>query len=382
MKNNSLIYLDNQSTTPIDPIVLESMKLYLTESFGNPASASHAFGWKANEAIEIAREKIANIINAQPNEIIFTSGATESINIGLQGLINKMVYPGDHIITTNIEHKAVIDVLNAISKQGVEVTFVPVQKNGIIESNKLKKYFKKNTKLCTVIHGNNEIGSIQPIEKIGQLCRKNNVIFHVDVAQTLGKRIIDVNKMNIDLLSISGHKIYAPKGIGALFVRRKNPRIELKAILHGGGQEYGYRPGTLSVHNIVGLGTACELANKNYITDNNNIHKMKMKLLDGLKEVFPNLIINGSLQDRLEGNLNITFPKYSAEKIMMRLSEIACSTGSACTSSTPLPSHVLLALKLKKEQINNTIRFGIGKFNTIEEIDRTISLFKQKFKRN
>ena len=377
---NNIIYLDNQATTPVDPKVLKAMTPYLKNFFGNPASVNHVLGWHADEAVEIAREKIANTISAQSNEIIFTSGATESINIGLQGLVGRYINPGDHIITSNIEHKAVIDVLNAISKKKIEISFIPVSKNGIIELNKIKKYIKKNTKLCTIIHGNNEIGTIQPIEQIGILCKKHNIIFHVDAAQTLGKRKINVNEMHIDLLSISGHKIYAPKGIGALFVRRKNPRLELRPILHGGGHEYGYRPGTLPVHNIVGFGIACEIAIKNKDKDNKHIKQMKNILLDGLKEIFPNLIINGDLENRLEGNLNITFPKYSAEKIMMKLTKIACSTGSACSSSTPTPSHVLMALNLKKQQINNTIRFGIGKFNTKEEINTVIDMFNEKLK--
>ena len=377
---NNIIYLDNQSTTPIDPKVLKSMKPYLETSFGNPASVNHILGWQADEAVEIAREEIANIIGAQSNEIIFTSGATESINIALKGLIGSHIKNGDHIITSNIEHKAVIDVLNAISKKNITVSFVSVGKNGIIDVNKIKKHITKNTKLCTMIHGNNEIGTIQPIEQIGSLCKKHNIIFHVDAAQTLGKREININKMNIDLLSISGHKIYAPKGIGALFVRRRNPRIELKPILHGGGHEYCYRPGTLPVHNIVGFGTACKIAIKNKNTDNKKINKMKNILSTGLQKIFPDLIVNGDLKNRLEGNLNITFPKYSAEKIMMKLTKIACSTGSACSSSTPTPSHVLLALNLKKEQINNTIRFGIGKFNTTKEINTVIDMFNEKFK--
>ena len=377
---NNIIYLDNQATTPIDPQVLESMNPYLKKSFGNPASINHILGWQADEAVEIAREEIADSIDAQSNEIIFTSGATESINLALKGLIGPHIKSGDHIITSNIEHKVVVDVLNFISKKNIKVSFISVNKNGIIDIEKIKKNITKNTKLCTMIHGNNEIGTIQPIEAIGKLCKKNNIIFHVDAAQTLGKREINVNQMNIDLLSISGHKIYAPKGIGSLFIRRKNPRIELAPILHGGGHEYGYRPGTLPVHNIVGFGTACKISKQNKNTDNKRINQMKEILLNGLKEIFPDLIVNGDLENRLEGNLNITFPKYSAEKIMMKLTKIACSTGSACSSSTPTPSHVLLALNLKKEQINNTIRFGIGKFNTIEEINTVIDMFNKKFK--
>ena len=376
MKNN-LIYLDNQATTPIDPKVLEMMNPYLTKYFGNPSSINHIFGWQAEEAITIARERVSKIINSNTNEIIFTSGATESINLALKGLVNKKIKKGDHIITTNIEHRAVIDVLDFMCSKGIEITYVPVDKQGLLDVEKLNKKIKPNTKLCTIIHGNNEIGTIQPIKEIGNLCKKNNIIFHVDAAQTLGKRNIDVIDMNIDLLSISGHKIYAPKGVGALYIKRDKTKIELNPIIHGGGHEYGYRSGTLSVHNIVGLGAACMIAGKQKNENNEKIKKMRDLLLEGLMKKIPNLIVNGNLEKRLEGNLNITFPKYSAEKIMMKLTEIACSTGSACTSSIPKPSHVLLAIGLNKEQINNTIRFGIGKFNNIKEIKYTIKLFER-----
>ncbi len=376
MKNN-LIYLDNQATTPIDPKVLEMMNPYLTKYFGNPASINHIFGWQAEEAITIARERVSKIINANTNEIIFTSGATESINLALKGLLDKKIKKGDHIITTNTEHRAVMDVLDFMHSKGIEITYVPVDKQGLLNLKKLNKKIKSNTKLCTVIHGNNEIGTIQPIKEIGDLCKKNNIIFHVDAAQTLGKKNIDVVDMNIDLLSISGHKIYAPKGVGALYIKRDKTKIELNPIIHGGGHEYGYRSGTLSVHNIVGLGAACMIAEQQKKEDNKKIKEMRDLLLEGLIKKIPNLIVNGNLEKRLEGNLNITFPKHSAEKIMMKLTEIACSTGSACTSSTPKPSHVLLAIGLNKEQINNTMRFGIGKFNNIKEIKYTIKLFER-----
>ena len=377
MNKMTPIYLDNHATTPIDPNALKAMMPYLTEKIGNPSSVNHMYGWETEEAIQIEREKIANIIGANSNEIIFTSGATESINLALKGMINNHIKPGDHIITTNVEHRAVLDVLKFLN---IDVSFVPVNNDGIIEIEKIEKNIKPNTKLCTIIHGNNEIGTIQPIKEIGNLCKQKQIIFHVDAAQTFGKKNINVDEMNIDLLSISGHKIYAPKGIGALYIRKKIPRIELNPILHGGGHEYGYRSGTLSVHNIIGLGTACKIAYDNKKIDNNNIEQMRNLLLDGLKKIFPNLIVNGSMKYRLEGNLNVTFPNYSAEKIMMKMTEIACSTGSACTSSVPKPSHVLLALGLKKEQINNTIRFGIGKFNNMNQIEYVIDMFKKKLK--
>ena len=375
-----IIYLDNQATTPIDPKVLKSMQPYMSESFGNPASSNHILGWQADEAVEIAREQISKCINSNSNEIIFTSGATESINLALKGLLGHHLKDGDHIITSNIEHKVAVDVLNHLTKYNIKISYVPVSSNGIIDVNKIKKLISNKTKLCSIMHANNEIGTIQPISEIGLLCNEKEILFHVDAAQTLGKKIIDVNDFHIDLLSVSGHKIYAPKGVGALFIKRKNPRIQLNPILHGGGHENGYRPGTLPVHNIVGFGKACEIANKNYITDNQHIKNLSDILLTGLKKVFPYLILNGDKDNRLEGNLNITFPKYSAEKIMMKLSKIACSTGSACSSSTPTPSHVLQALNLNKQQINNTIRFGIGKFNTEEEMKEVVKMFEKKLK--
>ena len=375
-----IIYLDNQATTPIDPKVLKSMQPYMGESFGNPASSNHILGWQADEAVEIAREQISRCINSNSNEIIFTSGATESINLALKGLLGHHLKDGDHIITSNIEHKVAVDVLNHLTKYNIKISYVPVGSNGIIDVNKIKKLISNKTKLCSIMHANNEIGTIQPISEIGLLCNEKEILFHVDAAQTLGKKIIDVNDFHIDLLSVSGHKIYAPKGVGALFIKRKNPRIQLNPILHGGGHENGYRPGTLPVHNIVGFGKACEIANENYISDNQHIKNLSDILLTGLKKVFPYLILNGDKDNRLEGNLNITFPKYSAEKIMMKLSKIACSTGSACSSSTPTPSHVLQALNLNKQQINNTIRFGIGKFNTEEEMKEVVKMFEKKLK--
>lgn len=377
---NNIIYLDNQSTTQIDPYVLECMQPYLKNSFGNPSSSNHILGWEAEEAIKIAREQVSQNINCKKNELVFTSGATESINLAIKGLIDNHIKSGDHIITTNIEHKAVIDVLNFISKKNIDITFIPVEKDGIVNIKKINDQITKKTKLCTIIHGNNEIGTIQPIKEIGKLCKRNNILFHVDAAQTFGKKIIDVEGMDIDLLSISGHKIYGPKGIGALYVKRKNPRIELTPILHGGGHEYGLRAGTLSVHNIVGLGAASKISLSNQKSDNIYIKDLKNILLKGLKNIFPELIVNGNLDYRLEGNLNITFPNISAKIIMKKLSKIACSTGSACSSLSPEPSHVLKALNLKKTEINNTIRFGIGKFNTKDQILNVINLFDDKLK--
>ena len=373
---NKVIYLDNQSTTQIDPIVLESMYPYLTESFGNPASSNHIYGWQAEEAVLIARENISKLINSKIEEIIFTSGATESINLALKGLLGNVLTKGDHIITSNIEHKAVIDVLNYLENNGILISYLPVNPKGTIEINEIKKNICDKTKLCTLIHGNNEIGTVQDIKKIGEICKSKNIIFHVDAAQTLGKRKIDVEEMNIDLLSVSGHKIYAPKGIGVLYINRINSNINIKPLIHGGGHENGFRSGTLSVHNIVGFGEACKIAIKNMNDERNNINEMRNKLVNGIKEIFPNVIINGNQKNILEGNINITFPNLKANYIITNLTNLAFSTSSACMSINPKPSHVLKAIGLNDTQIENTIRLGIGRFNNMEQINQTIKYFK------
>jgi len=373
---NKVIYLDNQSTTQIDPIVLESMYPYLTESFGNPASSNHIYGWQAEEAVLIARENISKLINSKIEEIIFTSGATESINLALKGLLGNVLTKGDHIITSNIEHKAVIDVLNYLENNGILISYLPVNPKGTIEINEIKKNICDKTKLCTLIHGNNEIGTVQDIKKIGEICKSKNIIFHVDAAQTLGKRKIDVEEMNIDLLSVSGHKIYAPKGIGVLYINRINSNINIKPLIHGGGHENGFRSGTLSVHNIVGFGEACKIAIKNMNDERNNINEMRNKLVNGIKEIFPNVIINGNQKNILEGNINITFPNLKANYIITNLTNLAFSTSSACMSINPKPSHVLKAIGLNDTQIENTIRLGIGRFNNMKQINQTIKYFK------
>lgn len=375
--NDNVIYLDNQSTTPIDPRVIKEMNPFLTNFYGNPASSNHLYGWQANEAITIAREKVSKLINTIPDNIIFTSGATESINLALKGLYKNVLNVGDHIITTNIEHKAVIDVLGYLAQNGIEITYLPVNNKGLINLDDIAKSINDKTKICTIIHGNNEIGTIQNIKKIGDLCKKNNILFHVDAAQTLGKQTIDVNEMNIDLLSISGHKLYAPKGVGALFIDKMNSEIKLTPLIHGGGQEYGLRSGTLSVHNIVGFGEACSIALENIINDQEKILKLRNKLYDELKKIFPDIIINGSLSQRLDGNLNITIPNYNAQEIISEMTNIAFSTGSACMSENPKPSHVLTAIGLNEKEINETIRIGIGRLNTDNDINRTINYFKE-----
>ena len=365
------IYLDNQSTTPLDPSVLDAMMPYLTSKFGNAASRSHAFGWEAEEAVDIAREQVATLIEATPQEIIFTSGATESINLALKG--STQIEPTKkHIITFTTEHKAVLDICEFLENSGFEITYLPVNSDGLIDLKKLKMAIRKDTFLISVLHANNEIGVIQPIIEIGEICNTHNLILHVDVAQSVGKIPIDVEKMNIHLLSISAHKVYGPKGCGALYIRRKNPRIELAPIIHGGGHEKGFRSGTLAVHNIVGLGKACEISQQQMAKESTRIKLLRNKLLDGLKSKIPDLIINGTMDYRLPGNLNICFPSTKSDSIMMSMRNIALSNGSACTSASIQPSHVLKALGLTKEESHASIRFGIGRFNTEVEIDYTI----------
>jgi len=365
------IYLDNQATTPLDPSVLDAIMPYLTSKFGNAASRSHAFGWEAEEAVDIAREQVATLIGATPQEIIFTSGATESINLALKG--SAQIEPTKkHIITFKTEHKAVLDICKFLENYGFEITYLPVNSDGLIGLKKLKLAIRKDTFLISVLHANNEIGVIQPITEIGEICNTHNLIFHVDAAQSVGKIPIDVEKMNIHLLSISAHKIYGPKGCGALYIRRKNPRIELTPIIHGGGHEKGFRSGTLAVHNIVGLGKACEISQQQMTEESIQIKLLRDKLLDGLKSEIPNLIINGTMDYRLTGNLNVCFPSAKSDSIMMSMRDIAISSGSACTSASIQPSHVLKALGLTKEESHASIRFGIGRFNTEAEINYTI----------
>ena len=365
------IYLDNQATTPLDPTVLDAMMPYLTSKFGNATSRSHAFGWEAEEAVDIAREQVATLIRATPQEIIFTSGATESINLALKGSA-QIESTKKHIITFRTEHKAVLDICEFLEKSGFEITYLSVNSDGLIDLKKLKLAIRKDTFLISVLHANNEIGVIQHITEIGEICNTHNLIFHVDAAQSVGKIPIDVEKMNIHLLSISAHKIYGPKGCGALYIRRKNPRIKLAPIIHGGGHEKGFRSGTLAVHNIVGLGKACEISQQLMAEESTQIKLLRDKLLDGLKSEIPNLIINGTMDYRLPGNLNVCFPSTKSDSIMMSMRDIALSSGSACTSASIQPSHVLKALGLTKEESHASIRFGISRFNTGTEIDYTI----------
>ena len=363
------IYLDNQATTAIDPGVFQAMEPWFKDKFGNAASRNHAYGWEAEEAVEIAREAVAVIINALPKEIIFTSGATEANNLALQGAARFYQEQGQHIITIKTEHKAVLDVCGYLEKEGFEITCLPVGKDGILDVNKLADAIRPDTILVSVMHANNEIGVIQPIKEIGALCKSKEIIFHVDAAQSVGKIPVDVIEMNIDLLSISAHKFYGPKGVGALFIRRKNPRIQLKPIMFGGGHERGIRSGTLPVPNIVGLGKACEIATELMIDESRKIAALRDALLKGIRDENPNARVNGSMERRLAGNLNMRFPGINNEAVIAAVPEIAISSGAACTTSTMEPSHVLLALGLSKNEAYSSLRFGIGRFNTKEDID-------------
>ena len=359
------IYLDNNATTKVDPIVLNEMLPFFNEKYGNASSRSHAFGWEAEAAVDINREKVANLINSNTNEIFFTSGATESINLALSSIYQNTL----NIITTTIEHKSVLDVCKKIDTHHKSaIKYVAPKKNGLIDLDKLIRLIDDNTILISIIHANNEIGVIQPIEEIGKICKKNNILFHVDAAQALGKIEIDVKKMNIDLLSISSHKIYGPKGIGALYI--KNQILHrIDPIIIGGGQELNIRAGTLPVPLIVGFGKACEICNDVMQEENNRIVTLRNKLINNILSAFPNSTINGDLDSRIPGNINISFPFLNGKSIIAAMPKIAISSGSACTSSDPKPSHILLELGINKLDANTTLRIGIGRFNTMEDIN-------------
>jgi len=371
------IYLDNQATTPLDPKVFSAMEPWFTEKFGNASSRNHTYGWEAEEAVEIARESVAATIGALPKEIIFTSGATEANNIALQGAAKSYQDQGRHIITVKTEHKAVMDVCQHLSKNGFDITYLPVDKGGILDLNKFEDAIRDDTILASVMHVNNEIGVIQPIKELGAICKNKGIIFHVDAAQSMGKLSINVDYMGIDLLSISAHKLYGPKGVGALYVRRKNPRVQLQPIMFGGGHERGIRSGTLPVPNIVGLGKACDIAADVMIEENLRISQLRDSLLRGIRAGNPNASINGSMEHRVAGNLNMSFPGANNEAIIAAVPDIAISSGSACTTSTMEPSHVLLALGMSKEEAYSSLRFGIGRFNTEKDVETAIKVINR-----
>lgn len=363
------LYFDNHSTTPLDPRVLETMLPYLTGRFGNAASRSHAFGWEAEEAVETSRVVIGKAIGAGPKEIVFTSGATESINIALKGALEMYADKGNHLITVTTEHKATLDCAKYAEKHGGSVTYLPVDKFGQIDLEALKQAITPKTVLVSVMHANNEVGTIQPIAAIGKITKEKGVLLHVDAAQTFGKLPIDVDAMGIDILSLSGHKIYGPKGVGALYVRRQNPRVRLSPVIHGGGHERGLRSGTLNVPGIVGLAKAAEVALADQEKDKARITRLRDRLQAGIFEQLDEVYLNGHPTERLYNNLNVSFAYVEGEAMMMGLKEIAVSSGSACTSASLEPSYVLKALGVGEELAHTSIRFGLGRFNTEEEVD-------------
>ncbi|NOL49407.1 IscS subfamily cysteine desulfurase [Pelistega europaea] len=370
------IYLDYSATTPVDPRVAEEMIPWLTEHFGNPASRSHAYGWEAEAAVEKARAQVASLIKADPREIIWTSGATESDNLALKGAAHFYKEKGKHLITVRTEHKAVLDTMRELERQGFEVTYLDVQENGLIDLDAFKAALRPDTILVSVMMVNNEIGVVQDIEKIGEITREKGIIFHVDAAQAAGKVDIDLTKLKVDLMSLSAHKIYGPKGIGALYVRRK-PRVRIEAQMHGGGHERGFRSGTLPTHQIVGMGKAFALAEAEMAEENKRIRVLRDRLLEGLSEI-PETYVNGDMEHRVAHNLNISFNYVEGESLIMAIKELAVSSGSACTSASLEPSYVLRALGRNDELAHSSIRFTIGRFTTAEEIETAISLIKAR----
>src|SRR6201989_259653 len=363
------IYMDNHATSPLDPRVLEAMMPYFTTRFGNAASRNHSFGWEAEQAVETAREQIAKLIGATAKEIIFTSGATESNNLALKGIAEMYRERGNHIITQVTEHKAVLDTGKKLEKQGFRVTYLPVGTDGLVDIEDLKRAVDDKTILVSIMYANNEIGVIQPIAEIGKFCHEKGVIFHTDGVQAVGKIPVDVQKDNIDVLSLSGHKIYGPKGVGALYVRRRNPRVQISEQINGGGHERGMRSGTLNVPGIVGLGKACEVSVQKMAAEAERLSKLRDKLKAKLEGALDYIHVNGSMEHRLPNNLNISFVYVEGESLLMGINDVAVSSGSACTSATLEPSYVLKALGLGYDVAHSSIRFGLGRFNTEAEVD-------------
>lgn len=370
------IYMDYSSTTPVDPRVAEKMMQCLTHegNFGNPASRSHKFGWVAEEAVDIARNQIADLVNCDPREIVFTSGATESNNLAIKGAAHFYSKKGKHIVTVKTEHKAVLDTCRELERQGFDVTYLEPKPNGLLDLTTLEAALRDDTVIVSVMHVNNEIGVIQDIAAIGELCRSKKILFHVDAAQSTGKVEIDLQSLKVDLMSFSAHKTYGPKGIGALYVRRK-PRVRLEASIHGGGHERGMRSGTLATHQIVGMGEAFRIAKEEMADENARLLKLRNKLWQGVKDI-EEVYLNGDLEQRIAGNLNVSFAYVEGESLIMALKDMAVSSGSACTSASLEPSYVLRALGLNDELAHSSIRFTIGRFTTEEEIDYVISVIQ------
>jgi cysteine desulfurase len=363
------IYMDNHATTPMDPRVFEAMRPYFMEVFGNAASRNHSFGWQAEEAVEKARKQVADLIGATAKEIVLTSGATESNNLALKGVAEMYAEKGNHIITAATEHKAVLDTCKRLEKEGARVTYLPVQTNGLVDLDQLRSAITDKTILISIMYANNEIGVVQPIAEIGKIAKERGVLVHTDGTQAAGKIPVDVAKDNIDLMSISAHKMYGPKGVGALYVRRRNPRVQLTAQMDGGGHERGMRSGTLNVTGIVGLGEACAFCKAEMPEESKRLEYLRDKLKDRLLAALDEVYVNGTMEYRLPNNLNISFAYVEGESLLMGINDVAVSSGSACTSATLEPSYVLKALGAGDDLAHSSIRFGLGRFNTEEEVD-------------
>lgn len=374
------IYMDYSATTPVDPRVVEAMIPWLGERFGNPASRSHVYGWEASEAVERARAEVAALVGADAREIIWTSGATESDNLAIKGAAHFHQTRGKHLITVKTEHKAVLDTMRELERQGFDVTYLDVQENGLLDVDAFAAAIRPDTILASVMLVNNEIGVIQPMETLGRICREKNVVFHVDAAQAAGKVDIHLAALPVDLMSLSAHKIYGPKGIGALYVRRK-PRARIEAQMHGGGHERGLRSGTLPTHQIVGMGEAFRIAREEMAAENARILALRNRLLSGLQNGMEHIYVNGDLEARVAHNLNVSFAYVEGESLMMAVKDIALSSGSACTSASLEPSYVLRALGRSDELAHSSIRFSIGRFTTAEEVDYVVRVFREKIAR-
>ena len=371
------VYLDYSATTPVDPRVAEKMIPYLCEKFGNPASRSHAYGWEAEKAVEEARAEVARYINADPREIVWTSGATEADNLAIKGVAHFYKDKGKHLITVKTEHKAVLDSMRHLETEGFEVTYMDVQENGLLDLAKLEAAIRPDTTLVSVMAVNNEIGVIQDIAAIGEMCRRHGVLYHCDATQAVGKMDLDTEKLKIDLMSLSGHKVYGPKGIGALYVRRK-PRVRIEPQIHGGGHERGMRSGTLPTHQIVGMGEAYRLARLEQAEEIKRIAALRDRLKDGIEKNIPEIVINGDMEHRVCSNLNVSFNFIEGESLMMAVKDLAVSSGSACTSASLEPSYVLKSLGRSDELAHSSIRFTLGRFTTEEEIDFAVKLLTEK----
>jgi len=373
------IYLDYSATTPVDPRVAAKMIPYLTEMYGNPASRSHSYGWTAEDAVEAAREEVAKLVNCDSKEIVWTSGATESINLAVKGAAHFYKTKGKHIITLKTEHKATLDTFRELERQGFEATYLDVKENGLVDMEVFKAALRPDTIIVSILYVNNEIGVIQPVEEIGEICRERGIIFHLDAAQATGKVVIDLQTLKVDLMSFCAHKTYGPKGIGALFVRRK-PRVRLEAQMHGGGHERGFRSGTLATHQIVGMGEAFRLARLEMAAENERIRMLRDRLLDGIKGM-EEIYVNGDLEHRVPHNLNVSFNFVEGESLIMGIKELAVSSGSACTSASLEPSYVLRALGRNDELAHSSIRFTIGRFTTESDIDFAVKLLKERIQK-